>query len=83
MLLLALPDCDFVRIQDFLAISRIYEFNFNLLALIQFYFFWGSIVSSINFHEAFWKCSNAENVKLSSTCATNGSQGEQVSQQYI
>ena len=89
MLLLALPDCDFVRIQDFLAISRIYEFkarfelNVNLLALIQFYFFWGSIVSSINFHEAFWKCSNAENVKLSSTCATNGSQGEQVSQQYI
>ena len=45
MLLLALPDCDFVRIQDFLAISRIYEFkarfelNVNLLALIQFYFF--------------------------------------------
>ena len=45
ILLLALPDCDFVRIQDFITISRTYglkarlDFNINLLALIQFSFF--------------------------------------------
>ena len=39
-LLLALPDCDFARIQDFITISRIYglkarlDFNINLLVLI-------------------------------------------------
>ena len=37
ILLLALPDCDFVRIQDFITISRTYglkarlDFNINLL----------------------------------------------------
>ena len=42
MLLLALPNCDFVRIQDFVVISNIYglkarlEFSINLLALTQF-----------------------------------------------
>ena len=42
---LALPDCDFVRIQDFFTISHTYglkarhDFNINLLALIQFCFF--------------------------------------------
>ena len=42
ILLLALPDCDFVRSQHFLAISRIcglkarLEFNINLLEFIQF-----------------------------------------------
>ena len=51
ILLLALPDCDFVRIQDFITISRTYglkarlDFNINLLALIQFCFFCSSIVS--------------------------------------
>ena len=40
ILLLALPDSDFVRIQDFLAIFRTYgltprlEFSINLLALL-------------------------------------------------
>ena len=40
ILLLALPDCDFVRIQDFITISNTYgfkarlDFNINLLALI-------------------------------------------------
>ena len=56
ILLLALPDCDFVRIQDFIAISRTYglkakvDFNINLLALIQFC---SSMVSSINFNAPF------------------------------
>ena len=42
ILLLTLPDCHFVRIQDFITISRTYglkarlDFNINLLALIQF-----------------------------------------------
>ena len=54
ILILALPDWDFVKIQDFLAISRIcglkarLEFNINLLALIQFCLFCSSLVSSIN-----------------------------------
>ena len=62
ILLSALPDCDFVRIQDFLAISRIcglkanLEFNINFLALIQFCFFCSSMVFSINFNVPFWKC---------------------------
>ena len=44
ILFLAAPDCDFVRSQDFLAISRIcglksrLEFIINLLALIHFGF---------------------------------------------
>ena len=59
ILLLALPDCDFVRIQDFITISRTYglkarlDFNINLLALIQFCFFCSSMVSSINFNVPF------------------------------
>ena len=59
ILLLALPDCDFVRIQDFLAIYRTYglkaklEFNIYLLALIQFCFFCSSMVSSINVNVPF------------------------------
>ena len=56
ILVLALPDCNFVRIQDFLAISRIcglkarLEFNINLLALIQFCFFCSSMVCSTNYN---------------------------------
>ena len=59
ILLLALPDCDFVRIQDFITISRTYglkarlDFNINLLVLIQFCFFCSSMVSSINFNVPF------------------------------
>ena len=83
------------RIQDFLAISCTYglkarpEFNINLLALIHFLLF-------LQFNGFFYKCqcallkilfyqklSDAENVKLSSPCTTNGSQGKQVSQQCI
>ena len=47
LLLLILPDCDFVRIQEFPAIPHIcglkarLEFNINLLILIQF----GSFIS--------------------------------------
>ena len=42
MLFSALPDCDFVRIQDFPVVTHVFklkarlEFNINLLALIQF-----------------------------------------------
>ena len=56
---LALPDCDFVRTQDFLAIFRTYglktrfEFNINLLTLIQSYFFCSSMASSINVNVPF------------------------------
>ena len=59
ILILALPACDFVRIQDFITISRTYglkarlDFNINLLALIQFCFFCSSMVSSINFNAPF------------------------------
>ena len=59
ILLLALPDCDFVRIQDFITISctlglkaRL-DLNINLLVLIQFCFFCSSMVSSINFNVPF------------------------------
>ena len=54
ILLLALSDSDFVRIQDFLAIPRICRlkarlaFNSNLLAITQFCFFWSLMVSFIN-----------------------------------
>ena len=56
ILLLALPDCDFVKIPNFPAISRVcglkasLEFSINLLALIQFCFYCSSMVSSINFN---------------------------------
>ena len=59
ILLLALPDCNFVRIQDFLAIPRIcklkarLESKSSLLAFIQFCFFCSSVVSSINFNSHF------------------------------
>ena len=59
ILLLALPDCDFVRVQDFITISCTYglkarlDFNINLLALIQFCFFCSSMVSSIDFNVPF------------------------------
>ena len=60
ILLLALPYCDFVRIQVFPAISFIcglntrLEFNSNLLALIQFFFFFcSSVVSHVNFNLSF------------------------------
>ena len=49
ILLLALPDSDFVRIQDFLAIYHTnelktgLEFSINLLAIIQFCFFCSSM----------------------------------------
>ena len=54
MLLLALPYRDFARIQVFAAIfflcvlnTRL-EFNINLLSLIQFSFFYNSMVSPVN-----------------------------------
>ena len=59
ILLLALPDSDFLRIEDFLAIYRAYElktrmeFSINLLAIIQFCFFYSSMVSSMIFSVPF------------------------------
>ena len=59
ILLLALPDSDFVKIQDFLAIYRTYElttrmeFDINLLAVIQFCLFCNSMVSSVIFSAPF------------------------------
>ena len=70
ILLLALPDSDFVRIQDFLAISRIHglkamlEFIINFLALIQFCLFCSSMVSSINFNILFWKYCFIRNTQM-------------------
>ena len=70
ILLLALPDCDFVRIQDFITISRTYglkarlDFNINLLALIQFCFFCSSMVSSINFNAPFLKFCFISNTQM-------------------
>ena len=61
ILLLALLYCDFARMLVFPAISFIcglntrLEFNINLLALIQFYFFCSSVVSHVNFNLPFWK----------------------------
>ena len=61
ILLLALPYCDFARIQVFPAISFIFrlntrlEFNVNLLALIQFCFFYSSMESPVSFNLPFWK----------------------------
>ena len=59
ILLLALPYCDFIRIQDFITVSRTHglkarlDFNINLLTLIQLCFFCSSMVSSINFNALF------------------------------
>ena len=56
---LALLDCDFIRLQDFITIFRTYglkarlDFNINLLALIKFGFFCSSVVSSISFDAPF------------------------------
>ena len=63
----------FVSIQNFLAISRIFglkvrfEFNINLLTLVQSYFFCSWTVFSINFNSPFWKCffsGNAQMLKM-------------------
>ena len=70
ILLLALPDSDFARIQDFLAIYRTYElktgleFSINLLAIVQFYLFCSSMVSSIIFSVPFWKCCFIRNTQM-------------------
>ena len=59
ILFLALPDCNFVRIKDFITISHTYglkarlDFNISLLALVQFCFFCSSVVSCINFNAPF------------------------------
>ena len=88
ILLLALPDSDFVRIQDFLAIYHTYElktrleFSINLLAITQFWFFCSSMVSSIIFSVPFWKCCfirNTQMLKLWNLLQL----ALQVSQQYI
>ena len=61
ILFLALRYCDFERIQVFPAISFLcglntrLEFNINLLSLIQFSFFYNSMVSPVNFSLPFWK----------------------------
>ena len=94
ILLLALPDCDFVRIQDFITISRTYGLNQDLF---QFQFVsLNTVLLFLQFNGFFYKfqctllkilfCqkySNAENVKFCSACATNVSLGKEVSQQYI
>ena len=70
ILLLSLPDCGFVRIQNFLAISLVYwikatpECSINLLALIHFCFFCSSMVSSTNFNVPFWKCCLISNTQM-------------------
>ena len=70
VLLLAWHDCDFARIQDFPAISRIcglkgrLEFNNNLLVLVQFHFFCSLMFSSINFNLPFWKCCFIKNTQM-------------------
>ena len=70
ILLLALPDCDFVRTQNFLAISCTYglkarlECNINLLASVQFCFFCSSMVSSINVNVLFWKLCFIRNTQV-------------------
>ena len=59
ILLLALPDSDFLRIQEFLAIYRTYELktrmelSINLLAIIEFCFFCSPMVSSMIFSVPF------------------------------
>ena len=69
-LLLALPDTDFVRMQDFLAIYRTYqlearlEFSINLLTLTEFCFFCSSMVSSFFFSVPFWKCCFIGNTQM-------------------
>ena len=70
ILLLALPDCNFVRIRGFIAISHTYglkarlDFNINLLALIQFRFFCSSMVSSISFNAPFQKFCFIRNTQM-------------------
>ena len=60
----------FVSIQNFLAISRIFglkvrfEFNINLLTLVQSYFFCSWTVFSINFNSPFWKCCFSGNAQM-------------------
>ena len=59
ILLLALPDSDFLRIQEFLPIYRTYELktrmelSINLLAIIEFCFFCSPMVSSMIFSVPF------------------------------
>ena len=59
-LLSALGDCDLVRTQDspilFCGLKGRFEFNINLLILVQFCDFCGSMVFSINFNSHFWMC---------------------------
>ena len=68
--LLDLLDCDFVRIQDFITISRTYvlkarlDFNISLSALMQFCFFCSSMVSSINFKAPFYKFCFIRNTQM-------------------
>ena len=53
ILVLAVLDCDFVRIQDFITISRNYGLEARLdfiINLIQFCFFCSSMISSISFN---------------------------------
>ena len=70
ILLLALSDFDFVRIQDFPAVSSVMDlkvrpkFNINSWALIQFCFYCSSMVSSINFNLPFWKCCFLRNTQM-------------------
>ena len=88
VLLLALPDCDFVRIQDFLAIVCICGLKARLesnllspvLLFLQFNGFFYKFQCTLLKMLFYQKYSNAENVKFSSPCATNGSQGKQVRQ---
>ena len=84
IILLNLPDYDFVRIQDLPAISCAYglktrlEFNINLLTLIQFCFSCSSMVSSVNFNLPFLKCCfirNTQMLKMGNflqPCTSNG-----------
>ena len=59
--------CNFETIQYFPAICGLktgLEFNINLLALIQFWFFCSSMASSINFNSLFWKCCFIRNTQM-------------------
>ena len=70
ILLLTLPDYDFVRMQDFIAISHTYglklrlDFNINILVLKRFCFFCSSTVSSINFNASFGKFCFIRNTQM-------------------
>ena len=69
ILLLALPYWDFTWIVAFSAICYIcgskarFE-NINLLSLIQFCFFFSSMVSSIYLNLLFWKCCFIKNTQM-------------------